>query len=158
MKKSKGYFYIWHEETVNFVQFETLSTSHWTVLALLTRCYLWLAKFVTWPPANDSSPQHAPPTAPFLLINVHRQTEFARQFLSLACPGCLCIVFTHIHFVQMKALTLLIALIGVVAAEVFLDERFSDGGKKDTFSFLFPFYVDGWRRGFTCQGGEGSHF
>ena len=38
----------------------------------------------------------------------------------------------------MKALTLLIALIGAVAAEVFLDERFSDGGKN---SLLFSLDV-----------------
>ena len=39
-------------------------------------------------------------------------------------------------FLQMKALTLLIALIGVVTAEVFLDERFSDGGKKKIQNFI----------------------
>jgi hypothetical protein len=54
----------------------------------------------------------------------------------------------------MKALALLIALIGVVAAEVFLDERFSDGGKKKIYK-VFPFFprypVDGGE-GYTCQG------
>ena len=41
----------------------------------------------------------------------------------------------------MKALALLIALIGVVAAEVVLDERFSDGGKKKIHK-VFPFFPD----------------
>lgn len=38
----------------------------------------------------------------------------------------------------MKALTLIVALIGVVAAEVFLDERFSDGGK--SFRYFFRYF------------------
>ncbi len=49
----------------------------------------------------------------------------------------------------MKALTLLIALIGVVAAEVFLDERFSDGGKKKIHK-VFPFFPR-----YPVDGGEG---